>query len=267
MAPHHQDHDNDRPSKRAKVMDTTGAAENTMAATTVSSTAALFQLARGHLDAQWNQREAVIKQSREITRESKKLIVMLQRHDPKVAFAESEMATFPAAKAKVLQMLSKLAAQFKSRQEFHRYSSNVKHCIQEFLEAVAFHYFLEFRRMIPFDDARLLLESLGLQLMPQDYIMGISDVSGEVMRFATNAATKGNTQWVEASRTYLQDFYHACLSLDASFNENDMNRKIDTTRESVLKVERLAYDLAIRQSEQKLFRKDLDVVMQESTAQ
>ncbi|KAJ3371173.1 hypothetical protein GGF31_003596 [Allomyces arbusculus] len=233
----------------------------------MSSTAALFQLARGHLDAQWNQREAVIKQSREITRESKKLIVMLHRHDPKVAFVESEMAAFPAAKAKVLQMLSKLASQFKSRQEFHRYSSNVKHCIQEFLEAVAFHYFMEFRRMIPFDDARLLLESLGLQLMPQDYIMGISDVSGEVMRFATNAATKGNTEWVEASRAYLQDFYHACLSLDASFNENDMNRKIDTTRESVLKVERLAYDLAIRQSEQKLFRKDQDVVMQESTTQ
>lgn len=78
-----------------------------------------------------------------------------------------------------------------------RYARNITGGIQEFMESLSFQYYLEKQQLITFDDAQGMLKELGgeggpVELTADDYVLGVFDMVGELMRFAITAmATSG----------------------------------------------------------------------------
>jgi hypothetical protein len=80
----------------------------------------------------------------------------------------------------------------------YRYSHNITGGNQEFMEALSFHHYLETQSVIPHEEAQAKITSMcggpdtPVLLTPEDYILGICDMTGELMRFSvTSMATNG----------------------------------------------------------------------------
>ncbi len=146
-----------------------------------------------------------------------------------------------------------------------RYQRNVSGGVQEYIEAVSFQHYLENQRLITYDEAQALIPG-GIRLTEQDYLLGLFDLVGELMRFAiTNMATKGalprrsakNQNGDSGGPDILTDLreLRACFEgLDmspgagcgASLLEKDTRQKMDVMKTSVEKVERAVYGIIIR---------------------
>ena len=65
------------------------------------------------------------------------------------------------------------------------------------MEALSFHHYLETQSIIPHDEAQAKVAAMSgeggaVSLTPEDYILGICDMTGELMRFSvTSMATNG----------------------------------------------------------------------------
>lgn len=164
---------------------------------------------------------------------------------------------------------------------------------QEFMEALSFHHYLENQTLISYDDAkeriaRMSGDAGAVLLTPEDYILGIFDMVGELMRFSITAmATNGKlpagrpkkgekikqddreqaadkmdvdeqaepaSGAREETRTVLSDLRALRLQLEmfepggGKFGA-DVRKKADVMRECVDKVEKALYGLTVRGTE------------------
>jgi len=103
-----------------------------------------------------------------------------------------------------------------------------------------------------------------VDLTQEDYLYGVFDLTGEMMRFATTSTALSGTMGMAAGagagaegneepRTIVADMHELgsffeMLPVGAG-NKFQWNKKLDVTRQSVRKVERLGYDRTIRGSE------------------
>src|SRR5690242_8612702 len=73
----------------------------------------------------------------------------------------------------------------------HRYSGQISGGVQEFMEAVLFQHYLETQRIMTYEEAAKTLPE-GVMLTYEDYVLGVFDMTGELMRFTvTYLATNG----------------------------------------------------------------------------
>lgn len=156
----------------------------------------------------------------------------------------------------------------------YRYARNISGGIQEYLEALTFQYYLEEQQIMKIEKIRDLLSGFAaegeyIEVNEEDYLGGLFDMTGEVMRFAiTNMTTMGitpgrtddsrqdmNKGGEDDRRSVLDDLQLLRLRLemlDAGSNSwlaRDMGKKLEVTQASVSKVERSLYDLVVRGSE------------------
>lgn len=85
----------------------------------------------------------------------------------------------------------------------------------------------------------------------QDYLMGIFDLSGEMMRFATTSAALNGSLDGPGDRTIVADMQElgSVFEILPQQYGKSYAMKLDTLRQSVLKVEKLGYGLKVRGSE------------------
>jgi hypothetical protein len=158
-------------------------------------------------------------------------------------------------------------------------------CIEELIEALTFAHYLRTQRLMGFSEAVVKVAELSGHISNQmdvdagdvpttqgndypppvvhvtedDFLMGIFDLSGEMMRFATtSAALTGKMAGGSATppahgreRTMvvdMQDLGSLFEILPQQDNKSYQN-KLNTLRSSVLKVEKLAYGLTVRGTE------------------
>lgn len=70
-----------------------------------------------------------------------------------------------------------------------RYQAQISGGIQEYIEAISFQHYLERKSLISHEEAQAYFPN-GLVLTQDDYLLGVYDMVGELMRFAiTNMAT------------------------------------------------------------------------------
>lgn len=72
-----------------------------------------------------------------------------------------------------------------------RYQRQISGGIQEFIEALSFEHYLTNRDLITIEDASMLIPG-GIQLFEDDYLLGLYDLVGELMRFAITQIATGN---------------------------------------------------------------------------
>ncbi len=136
----------------------------------------------------------------------------------------------------------------------YRYQRQMSPGIQEFMEALLFQHYLETESILsPTDSAKRIPEDI--LLTEDDYILGLFDMTGELMRYAiTQMATNGE---LPASKTaggssilaVLQDLRSQLEALDCSGSfglTKNIDQKMTTTRASVEKVENAVYSMTVR---------------------
>lgn len=169
----------------------------------------------------------------------------------------------------------------------YRYARNMS-CIEELIEALTFAHYLRTQSLMGYgasvdqvaalyDTARLpppaadkmdvvaeekaaaaaAAEAEAEAHLPvvlvteQDYLMGIFDLSGEMMRFATTSAALNGSLDGPAARTIVADMQElgSVFEMLPQQYGKSYSMKLETLRQSVLKVEKLGYGLKVRGSE------------------
>ncbi|KAF8213435.1 Translin [Mycena galopus ATCC 62051] len=165
-----------------------------------------------------------------------------------------------------------------------RYNRQVSPGIQEYIEALSFAHYLEHDSLISYQQVqtRFLtamglcvahiflctpMKEPGLQFFPltvSDYLLGLSDLTGELMRFAiSNIARRGGRP--RASQVCA--FVRGCKSDFERFTPHvrDLSKKQSVTASSLEKIEAAAYAVAVRGSEYDLPQEMLDDLVAQAT--
>ena len=145
----------------------------------------------------------------------------------------------------------------------HRYQRQISGGTQEFMEALLFQHYLENERIVTYDEAAKAMPG-NVQLTPDDYLLGLFDMTGELMRFAvTYLATNGSLPNEEEGQqheaggragilTDMQLLRSHLETIDPSPSyglARDFESKLKTTRASVEKVEYAVYSMLVRGKE------------------
>lgn len=130
-------------------------------------------------------------------------------------------------------------------------------CLEEFVEAVSFLHYLRYQQLITPSQAEEALPA-NISLTPPDYVFGIFDLTGEIMRFATavtalSGSMPGRTTDDTINRTILTDMQDISSMLQicptVGGKPGTYAKKLSIMIEQVLKVERLGYGITVRGNE------------------
>jgi predicted translin family RNA/ssDNA-binding protein len=157
--------------------------------------------------------------------------------------------------AEITSLLTSIAPDLQSVNR-HRYSYSLR-CLEELVEALSFAHYLRHQRLITIADAQAALPD-GVSLTPHDYLYGVFDLFGELMRFATVTSAQtgrlvgGGTEGDEGEdRNILSDIHELGCAYEMlpEIPTKDYRGKIEVMRQSIQKVERLGYGIVVRGSE------------------
>lgn len=228
----------------------------------------MFEGFRNELDKHHDRREKIVKVSRDVTALSKKIIFSLQRvrklGQPIPANITKEN------EERLVEIKSMLSTIVDDVSGIRRYRYNLI-CLEEFVEAISFAHYLEHQSLISPKTTQEALGDVNIPFTAADYIYGIFDLTGEMMRFATtvtaltgaiptgpvagekpdaedSAMTDGDDATVP--RNILGDLQDVSSMLQLiHLKDRNYLKKKDVMIEQVRKVERVGYGVTVRGNE------------------
>ncbi|KAJ2170168.1 hypothetical protein GGH16_003514 [Coemansia sp. RSA 560] len=214
-----------------------------------------FLAYRNTLDAHYDQRERVIKCSRDITALSKKMVFSLLRitqDSPEKVFKDVEFKH-----NQVLELFSKMSKEMQGSNAM-KYNRQATPGIQEYIEAVGLWRFLKHNELIT---KKQVLESLTIEgdgkatplvsVTDEDYLLGISDLPGEVNRYCINSIGKGDRDAVSKCLAFLQMLKEGVSLVLSVRKYNNLEKKVPVLNSSLEKIEKAFYSMTIRECEMK----------------
>lgn len=139
--------------------------------------------------------------------------------------------------------------------EMQRYEPFIGPSLEELIEAASFLYFLEHASLMPNsvvqDRLRSNTGSPLVHVSPRRYVLGVSDLTGELMRLAINSvATRQCTAVIRDVIALQKDIYAGVYILTAleplAVTQGEIRKKQSVTLSSLRKVEDAAYSIHIR---------------------
>ncbi|KAJ7129990.1 Translin [Mycena crocata] len=237
-----------------------------------NSVLSVFEQFREDIDEGNDRRERLIKASRDVTNISKKTIFLLHRIVLEDSSDDRALALRAATSAR--ERLSEVNAIFAAirpelvGERFWRYQRQVSPGLQEYIEALSFAHYVEHGSLISYQQVQdALCDSDGpfFPLTISDYLLGLSDLTGELMRFAiSNIARRGG----RPKASLVCAFVRGCKSDFEQFTPyvRDLSKKQSVTANSLEKIEAAAYAVAVRGSEFDLPPEMLDDLVAQTTA-
>ncbi|KAJ7987339.1 hypothetical protein DPEC_G00325460 [Dallia pectoralis] len=224
----------------------------------------VFQL---ELDTKHDKYERLVKLSRDVTIDSKRSIFLLHRVTS-VSDVEEVLAEADVKLGGVRQKIGLIAEELRGEDlyQFHRAFTPG---IQEYVEAVSFHHFIKHRTLISLEDinAKLLFmkdsyskestegqqpvaahQVLTFQVTPTDYLLGVADLTGELMRMCISSVGNGDMDTPFQVSMFLRQI-HDGFSYIGNTGPYEVSKKLHTLRQSLSKVEDACYTLKVRGSE------------------
>ncbi|KAG8533064.1 uncharacterized protein KY384_001847 [Bacidia gigantensis] len=217
-------------------------ASTVMPMTSESPFLSLFEGFRGELDEHHDRRERVVKASRDITALSKKIVTTLA-----APIALSIEKAITPHRDQISALFTAVAPDLTGPNAW-RYHHQITGGIQEYIEATAFYHYLSTQTLLSFSSAQDLIPA-GVLLTEDDYLLGLFDMVGEIMRFAiTTMATSGA---LPAGEGVGRDVVGDLRGLRAAFetfvlDPKSGKGKMDVMRTCVQKVEQAMYGMIIR---------------------
>ncbi len=239
-----------------------------------------FQTYREELDSKHDKHERLVKLSRDCTIQSKRTIFLLHRVSGEAE--KSKILLEAEAKVHEVQKNFRIIASELVGEDPDKYHRAYSPGIQEFIEALSYLIFLKTGRLIPIDEAQEYLtfreksmevvrggeeekgdvskeESmeaeftrvehvvLKVPLDPIDFVLGIADLTGELMRLSINSIGSGSHDLPFDLLPFVRAIYCAFSSLRPV--SRDIPQKLNVLRSSLGKIEHVCYTLKIRGSE------------------
>ncbi|XP_016152464.1 PREDICTED: translin-associated protein X [Ficedula albicollis] len=224
-----------------------------------------FQL---ELDTRHDKYERLVKLSRDITIESKRTIFLLHRFisapNGEEILNESEVK-LDAVRRKIKQVAQELIGE--DMYQFHR---AVSPGLQEYVEAVSFQYFIKTRSLISVEEINKQLiftaedreettnmtsnshdkqpHTWSLRVTPVDYLLGVADLTGELMRLCISSVGNGDIDTPFELSQFLRQIYDG-FTFIGNTGPYEVSKKLYTLKQSLAKVENACYTLKVRGSE------------------
>jgi len=184
-----------------------------------------FRQMQKELEGFDEERESAIATSRKILHLSKQLIYALHRDDRQKAKKMLSLITLSFAEArKQAQKTPGLASE-----GFFRVAS------QEYVEACSLYWFITEKRLATRDE---------LETTTEEYLLGVCDVAGELVRLAVNRIIKGDMNSACAIRDFVSELYS--LLLEFSFRNGDLRKKFDSVKYNLQKLEDLVLQIKMQ---------------------
>ncbi|KAJ3490474.1 hypothetical protein NLI96_g1379 [Meripilus lineatus] len=196
----------------------------------------IFDGFRAELDDHNDRRERLIKSSRDVTSLSKKVIFLLHRLmtddvSSKPDQDDRSRALNAASRAREkLKEIQNLFASFSGEIQgdmFWKYHKNVSPGLQEYIEALSFTHYLETGNLITYDQVQASIsDDAGNPYFPlplEDYLLGLSDLTGELMRYAISAISQhgGRTKASQVC-TFVREFRAIAYAIAVRSSEYDI---------------------------------------------
>ncbi|XP_008320556.1 translin-associated protein X [Cynoglossus semilaevis] len=222
---------------------------------------AAFKVFQQELDTRHDKYERLVKLSRDVTIESKRSIFLLHRvtsvPNTEEILKEADLK-LDGVRHKIGQIAEELMGE--DIYQFHRaYTPG----IQEYVEAVSFLHYIRHRRLISLEEinARLVFCSQGaadalspgsqvltFHVTPSDYLLGVADLTGELMRMCISSVGNGDIDTPFQLSQFLRQI-HDGFSYIGNTGPYEVSKKLHTLRQSLAKVEDACYTLRVRGSE------------------
>ncbi|KAF9821824.1 hypothetical protein IEO21_00254 [Rhodonia placenta] len=230
----------------------------------------VFDTFRDELDDYHDRRERLIKSSRDVTNLSKKVIFLLHRMMTEDASESDDHALSMRAVSRAKEKLRDIQKLFAGMREevagdrFWRYQRNVSPGLQEYIEALSFAHYLEFRTLISYDEVqKTISDEDGKPYFPlpmEDYLLGLADLTGELMRYAISSISRrGGRSKASEVCVFVRGLTIDFEVFIPSFRE--LRKKQQVTSQSLEKIEDVAYAIAVRSSEYDLPPELLDDIV------
>jgi len=168
-----------------------------------------------------NNREELIKKAREVLKLSKQLIYSLHRKNLEEASKiQKEVIKQKNDLDKIAKNNAKLA-----------YEGSYSEAAQEYVEALCYYGFIK-------DEKLPTSESLVVDV--EDYLMGISDLTGELTRRAVTLANKDENAFVKI-KELVEEIFGEFLRFD--LRNGNLRKKADQIKWNLKKLEEIGYDI------------------------
>ncbi|KFO98016.1 Translin-associated protein X, partial [Calypte anna] len=230
--------------------------ENVNPSSAVMTSFKSFQL---ELDTRHDKYERLVKLSRDITIESKRTIFLLHRFtsapNGEEILSESEVK-LDAVRRKIKQVAQELVGE--DMYQFHRAISPARKSARSslfmyFLELLAFssssalHFVLYFCPQTS-NSHEKPAGTWSLKVTPVDYLLGVADLTGELMRLCISSVGNGDIDTPFELSQFLRQIYDG-FTFIGNTGPYEVSKKLYTLKQSLAKVENACYTLKVRGSE------------------
>lgn len=169
------------------------------------------------------ERREIIKDSNSLLFDSKRIIFKLQREEFKDALNQ-----FKAIESSFKKIEKKYSPRRLKKE------GSYKAAAEEYLEAKTFYYTIKGKEI---DKVK------GLDFDYESYFGGICDLIGELVRYATNQATKGNFKEVPKIKEKAEEIMAQLIDVDMT---GYLRTKYDQARGHLRKLEQMAYEIKLK---------------------
>lgn len=217
------------------------------------------------LDAKHDRYERIFKINRDVGIESKRIIFLLHTIDKESKRNE----VLEAAKARLDNLAQKLfrnIAHELDGQDAYQYHRAYRAGLEEYTEAVTFYGYLQNGGMQNWSTLEKALtyhttsspvdspeqstsKTVQVMVTPTDFILGIADLTGELMRKCISNLAIGDVTSCFQTCNFVRKIYIAFLGYTSVVHSNEVNKKIITLKHSLTKMENACYTIKVRGSE------------------
>ncbi|XP_060071771.1 translin-associated protein X-like isoform X2 [Ylistrum balloti] len=243
-----------------------------------------FRVYQSELDTRHDKHERLVKVSRDITIDSKRTIFLLQRVAG--SDSESALLEEASDKIKQIQKAKfVLIAEELQDEDPYRFIRAYSPGLQEYIEAVSFFKYIKCKELVTLQEIQQDLifpkhndsgqtcdqesqmqpemvdsqecnisptqseqkGTIEVHVPPIEYMLGVADLTGELMRLAINSVGAGNLDIPFEVCEFLRKMQSGFQSF--SYVSREVKKKLHTLNQSLQKVETACYTLQVRGSE------------------
>lgn len=236
----------------------------------------VFQVYQKALTDRHDRHERIVKLSRDITIESKRAIFLLHR----ISGDQNRETVLTETQEKleeIQQTRWRLVAEELKGQDPYRFLRAYSPGLQEYIEAVSFYHYQKHGSLItqaeveeplyfdpdigdkkPIDpEARFISASkaaeqfvpVNIHIPPLEYVLGLADLTGELMRMAINSVGAGDTDAAFKLCSFMREIHRAVVQLNTPPPNRELRQKTNVLYASIKKVETACYTVQVRGSE------------------
>lgn len=185
-----------------------------------------FAKIRSIVEKQDMKREELIRISSGFIKKTKVIIFSLHRGESREAGAL--VRKLEGDFKRIKKLISKHPALY--------YSGIYKIIVQEYVEALAYYHFVVSGK---------LLGLPGLGVSPEHYLLGLCDLTGELVRMAINSTIKKDYRTAMRIKDFVSGLFGEFLKIN--LRSHELRKKIDEAKHSLKKLEDLAVSISLKE--------------------